>query len=148
MRRSSPYVDRQSLQISMTPMIDVVFLLLVFFLWTASFQVVEYSLPSNLTPQMGTGANVQPPPELADFEQVVVRLTEERGRLVWKVNDQPRFQLSEVRQLMQTLASIKNDVPLVIDADGAVGVGDVIDIYDLARELNFQDIQFAVDAKS
>ncbi|MCC9607246.1 biopolymer transporter ExbD [Blastopirellula sp. JC732] len=148
MRRVSPYMDRQSLQIAMTPMIDVVFLLLVFFLWTASFQVVEYSLPSTITPPMGTGANVQPPPEMADFEQVVVRLTMENDRLVWKVNDQPRYKLPEVRQLMQVLATIKNDVPLVIDADGTVGVGDVIDIYDLARELNFQDIQFAVDAKS
>ncbi|MFI4875994.1 MAG: ExbD/TolR family protein [Blastopirellula sp. JB062] len=148
MRRSSPYTKRQSLQIAMTPMIDVVFLLLVFFLWTASFQVVEYSLPSSITPPMGTGATVQPPPEMADFEQVVVRLTRENGRLVWKVNDQPRFQLDEVRQVMQTLASIKNDVPLVIDADGNVDVGDVIDLYDLARELNFQDIQFAVEAKS
>ena len=39
---------RGDLEISMTPMIDVVFLLLVFFVWTASFQVVENMLPTSL----------------------------------------------------------------------------------------------------
>ena len=45
MRRRSPFARRDSLEIKMTPMIDVVFLLLIFFVWTASFQVVEYLLP-------------------------------------------------------------------------------------------------------
>ena len=40
---------RRELEIKMTPMIDVVFLLLVFFVWTASFQAIEYLLPSSLS---------------------------------------------------------------------------------------------------
>ena len=40
--------SRRELEIKMTPMIDVVFLLLVFFVWTASFHAVEY-LPVSYT---------------------------------------------------------------------------------------------------
>ena len=39
---------------AMTPMIDVVFLLLVFFVWTASFQIIEQALPSQLVSQTGS----------------------------------------------------------------------------------------------
>ena len=52
MRRTSPLIRRGSendIDSAMTPMIDVVFLLLVFFVWTASFQVVEFVLPSNMS---------------------------------------------------------------------------------------------------
>ena len=47
MKRPSPYVDRRgdaSMDSTMTPMIDVVFLLLVFFVWTASFQLAVAGL--------------------------------------------------------------------------------------------------------
>ena len=41
--------------IPMTPMIDVVFLLLVFFVWTASFQLVENRLPGAIAPPTAGG---------------------------------------------------------------------------------------------
>ena len=54
MRRPSVFHrDQGALEIKMTPMIDVVFLLLVFFVWTASFHAVEYLLPSSLSQQLG-----------------------------------------------------------------------------------------------
>ena len=53
---SSPYLKQRSdVNIHMTPLIDVVFLLMVFFVWTAGFQVAEYMLPSQLAPMTGTG---------------------------------------------------------------------------------------------
>ena len=43
------------LEVKMTPMIDVVFLLLIFFVWTSSFELPEFDLPSALAepPQGG-----------------------------------------------------------------------------------------------
>ena len=43
-------------EMDMTPMIDVVFLLIIFFVWTAGFQMVEHVLPSNLTATAGSAA--------------------------------------------------------------------------------------------
>ncbi len=38
--------NRADVELAMTPMIDVVFLLLVFFLATASFEKIEQSMPT------------------------------------------------------------------------------------------------------
>ena len=145
MRRPSPYQDRQPLQIAMTPMIDVVFLLLVFFLWTASFQIVEYALPSSITPPSNIGSEANKPLEVEDFDEVVIRITGQPGNLIYSINQSSTNDLTEVRSRLATLSSIKNDVPLIIDPDELVPVGRVIDVYDIARVLNFQQIQFAVE---
>ena len=57
---------------AMTPMIDVVFLLLIFFVWTSSFQAIEAVLPSQLTSAGDPGRGSDLPQE--DFERIVVRL--------------------------------------------------------------------------
>ncbi|PHS18351.1 MAG: hypothetical protein COA78_02470 [Blastopirellula sp.] len=145
MKRHSPYQDRKSLEIAMTPMIDVVFLLLVFFIWTASFQIVEYSLPSTLTPLVGKGQSTEKQLEKEDFDQVVVRLIQEGDQPMWMVNEEPYSSLAEVRKILrEIIEEIKSDTSLVIDPDEGVSVGDVIDVYDVARQLNYQEIQFAV----
>ena len=46
---------------TMTPMIDVVFLLLIFFVWTAGTQIVEYVMQSQMTAEQGNQAT-----EIAD----------------------------------------------------------------------------------
>ena len=53
-RLPSTRADREhDLDSTMTPMIDVVFLLLIFFVWTAGTQMVEYILPSPISAQLG-----------------------------------------------------------------------------------------------
>ncbi len=53
---------RREFSVSMTPMIDVVFLLLIFFVCKASFQIAEAVLPSPLA--TGGTTAVELPPEL------------------------------------------------------------------------------------
>lgn len=131
---------------SMTPMIDVVFLLLVFFVWTASFQAIEKLLPSQLTKATtgGTGSDVEM--EELDFEQVVVRVTYDGNVVGWIVNGQSLFSLGEVRSRLEQVANIRADLPVRIDPDDPVPLGDVMDVYDIARLLGFGSIQFAVSA--
>ena len=78
----------RELEIKLTPMIDVVFLLLVFFIWNARLQKYEYVLPSQLSTATGNqdAQPVEPLPE-ADFEDVVVRMR-------W-LNDQPAWSINE-----------------------------------------------------
>ncbi|GAA4431574.1 biopolymer transporter ExbD [Bremerella cremea] len=145
MKRPSPYRDRQTLQVAMTPMIDVVFLLLIFFLWTASFQIVEYALPSSVSQPQAVGTEAEKELEVEDFDQIVVRITENGGKYTYVVNDNRSQSVAEVREVLAALASIRSDVPLIIDPDDLVPVGRVIDVYDVSRLLNFQEIQFAVE---
>ena len=116
MRVPSVYSDStHRSDVAMTPMIDVVFLLLIFFLWTASFQIVEQQLPSRLSNMTGAGSDdpVDLPEE--DFENVIVRIHEEGAGHRWTVNDQPARTLEEVQQRLNQVANIRIDVPVVVD---------------------------------
>ena len=145
MRRPSYVFQRAStLGVVMTPMIDVVFLLLVFFVWTASFQVVEYSLPSSLFAASGTGSEVEVDPELEDLDRVVIRIAWQDARPVWMINERSVASLSDVRNTLSGIAAIQSDVPIVLDASPNVPLGHVIDVYDIARLESFSKVQFAV----
>ena len=68
MKRASIFNQRRDgLDVKMPPMLDVVFLLLIFFVWTASFQIVEQVLPSSVSEQAGAGEPTNDPPPEADF---------------------------------------------------------------------------------
>lgn len=129
-------------EVAMTPMIDVVFMLLIFFVWTASFQVAELVLPSSLVTQSGAGA-VQLDPDLEDLDRVVVRVGWDGARPSWAVNDMPLVSLGAVRQRLATVAAIKADLPVLVDPRPEVPLGHVIDVYDLARQAGFESVQFA-----
>jgi biopolymer transport protein ExbD len=150
MRRYSPYLKRQSdVNIPMTPLIDVVFQLMVFFVWTAGFQIAEYMLPSQLTAMPGAGAATanEPPPPEQDFDKVVVRLMWVGDRPAWKVSDVSVETLADVRTRLEAIYQIKKDAPVVLHPDAEVPLGHVIDVYDLARVIGFEKIQFAASEK-
>ncbi len=128
---------------TMTPMIDVVFLLLVFFVWTASITAVEYLLPSNLSPAAGSVAVSEDPPPPPDFDPVVVKIVWLADRPGWIINGNGVSELTQVKETLQTVAEIKSDLPVIIHPAPDVPLGDVIDVYDLARLAGFEKIQFA-----
>ena len=130
--------------VAMTPMIDVVFLLLIFFLWTASFQIVELQLPSKLSRLSGAGSSDNTDLQEEDFETVVVRIRIQGTRLLWSVNDQPALNLQEVRARLKQVASIRVDLPVLVDPEETIPLGDVLDVYDSARQEGFTNIQFTI----
>ena len=131
--------------IMMTPMIDVVFLLLIFFVSTASFQVPEDILPSAL--EMGTTGG-PPPLENSDplLERVVVEIFTSDGRLYHRVNQRLANSPGEFRRLLETIADIDQQLPVILDIGGDVALGDVIDAYDVCRLVGLERIQLAAAA--
>lgn len=130
----------------MTPLIDVVFLLLIFFVCTASFQIVEQNLPSSLRLATGAGTEqIEVDPRLQDLEDVIIKIFWVDGAPSWEINGERRASLAEVRQVLEAIASIDTSVPVILDVDNAVPLGHVIDVYDLSRAAGFQSIQFAAD---
>jgi len=127
---------------AMTPMIDVVFLLLVFFVWTASFQIVEMRLPSQLTELASSGQTAETDLQTEDFESIVVRIQQEAEEVQWTVNDQPAASLNDVRRRLQVVAEIRRDVPVLVDPAELVALGNVLDVFDMARAAGFSNIQF------
>ncbi len=128
----------------MTPMIDVIFLLLIFFVCTASFQTPEDVLPTNLSWSGSTTELAPIDPVDVDLREIVVKILWREGRLGWEV-DQRRYELLEdVGRVLAGVAQIKIDLPVILDVDGAVPIENVIDVYDLCRQIGFEKIQFSV----
>lgn len=134
---------RRPLQVEMTPMIDVVFLLLIFFLWTASFRIAEQRLPSSLAEETTTRGNTSEVAEETDFEPVIVRIGWADDAPRWNVNGRSLGNLAGVSQTLLAVAEVKPDLPVIVDPDARVPLGYVIDVYDLTRNLGFDKVQFA-----
>ncbi len=148
MRRRAHRYRMDGLDIKMTPMIDVVFLLLVFFVWTASFGIAERLLPSNLANLSGTAENSETDPEMIDFDVVVVKLELRDEQPAWTINDREQESLQAVEETLRSVAAIKSDLPVVVDPQPTVPLGHVIDVYDISRRVGFGTVQFTVAGES
>jgi biopolymer transport protein ExbD len=150
MRIPSPFRDRPTkVELQLTPMIDCVFLLMIYFIWSSSFAISEMSLPSKLSAASsgGSGSMLEPPPVEADFPNVVVRILWNGAAPIWTVNETPVGSLAELRQKLATVARIKRDAPVILDPASDVPLGDVIDVFDLSRLAGFQKVQFAAGSE-
>ncbi len=135
----------RELKLELTPMIDCVFLLMVYFIWTSSFGIVEEVLPSRLSVAAGTGQTTtdEPPPPEADFDNVIVRVLFTGAEPAWTVNNTPVGSLEELRGQLAAIAAIKRDAPVILHPDPEVDLGHVIEVYDIARVVGFEQVQFA-----
>ena len=151
MRCNSPLVRGSAntdLNTAMTPMIDVVFLLLVFFVWTASFQTIEYVLDSQVAAQQGTDASVDTQVEpLSDTEDVLIRIESVAGELVWSVSQRSATSLADVKERLKRLADVDASVKVILHPDPEVPLKYVIGAYDAAQLAGFTQVAFAVNAE-
>lgn len=148
MRRPSVYTDRRgALDVKLTPMIDVVFLLLIFFVWTSSFNIVEFALQSHVSDATAGAATEpleSPPPEM-DFQDVVVRIVWLDGQPGWRINDEPISALAEVRRRLTAIFQASTTAPVIIHPDPETPLNHVIAVYDIARLIGFEKVNLAAD---
>lgn len=146
-RTRQPSGDGASLDSAMTPMIDVVFLLLVFFVCTASFRLIEQMLPGTLSSQPAGNTettDIAPKPE-DDFDRVLVKIGWDGANPSWTVNDQPLADVTALRSVLDSLASIKPDANLILHPAPGVPMEYVINAWDWSRLAGFQVVAFAVN---
>ena len=132
---------------SMTPMIDVIFQLLIFFVCASAGQVQEAHLPTELTP--GSIESVNPLAVERPFGEVWLKLHQRDGeepnskQTVVELNDREYSDDATLRQTLIVLAETTPEIPVILDIDGPVPLGDVVRVYDACQAANFQQISFA-----
>ena len=136
---------QRELGISMTPMIDVVFLLLVFFVCTASFQIAESVLPSPLASTGSTQVALPQEEQKIELERIIVKMKQQGVLTQLALNGQPCASFERLTELLTALATIDETFPVILDIAGDVPLGSVIDAYDGGRVAGFQQIQFAAN---
>ena len=136
---------------AMMPMIDVVFLLLVFFLCTATFEAPEEDLAasllvSNLTSgSMAETVQESPDPPLEEVTLVGARAGEET---IWTLNEgASRPAGPQLVELLTGLSGADRTLPVTIEAGGAVPLGDLVQAYDAARAAGFARVLIATSVK-
>ncbi len=135
---------KEKLELSMTPMIDVVFLLLIFFMVTTTFNrqtEVKVTLPE------AVGAEAEQNP------RVVTLTIDEQGAYFLKdENNNPHELVAQTRESLKQeiakLAEHSKDVPFVINADDNTPTKAVITALDAAGQAGFSQITFSTQYPS
>jgi len=125
---------RKDFDLNVTPLIDVVFLLLIFFMVSTTF---NRNSQLNITlPVASEKAREQEP-------KAVNVAVDARGTVY--VNNQPlvNAQLLTIREAIRDAAQGLDNPPVIIDADRQATYQSVIRIMDAARQLNLLKITFA-----
>ena len=102
-----------SCQLEMTPMIDVVFLLLIFFMTTASFVKTERQLDSAIRVKNKTAEQA-----LSDLEPAIVEVVPSGDRFLYKLGTREITSDDELTRVLGSFAN-KEDGAFVRVSDGA-----------------------------
>ncbi|MDP2177432.1 ExbD/TolR family protein [Methylicorpusculum sp.] len=130
---------REKLEISITPMIDVVFLLLIFFMVTTTFNK-ETALNIKLPQAEGEEPEQQPK---------VINLTIDAQGTYYLSGDDglPRELVNQKKETLkgelQKLAVVSPNLPFIINADAKTPHEAVIKALDIAGQVGFKRITFA-----
>lgn len=127
----------------MTPMIDMVFLLLIYFVCNTGFQTPEQTLASSLHIDSQGVSVAEAPPERPELPPLVVRIHWQSGRARWEIDAEPVATLAEVGASLRATARVKRDLAVIVDPDAEVPLAEVMDVYDLARQAGLERVQFA-----
>lgn len=123
-------------QFQFTPMIDVVFLLLCFFITTSVFSQWEYEVDVVL-PTAQTG---KLPDRLPG--EIIINVSRE-GRIV--INQQG-MSAEQLRARLDRLARFFPGQPVVVRADRATPYEHIIGVIDVCRQVDIWNISFATSA--
>lgn len=134
-----------SLELKMTPMIDVVFLLLVFFVWTSSFEIPEFDLPSAVAepPAGGTEVSSDQTPPTEVFDEIVIRLTQPEATLLIELNGQTVDEITELRRRLTEIIALGVQPPVIVDPSDEITMNVAVQVYDAARAAGADRVLFA-----
>jgi biopolymer transport protein ExbD len=125
--------------VKMTPLIDVIFLLMIFFLLTINFHMPE-GVINNQLPQLAE----QNSDELSkDWETVRLRVKLVREDMRLKIYLQERV-IYSYEDLLQYLNELPNDILIVIEPDDKVPYKHVIGVYNMCIKSKKKDIVFSI----
>jgi biopolymer transport protein ExbD len=127
---------RDDVNLELTPLIDVMFLLLIFLLVTATFSRDQNSaLPVDLP----TGVSGEQLPSDAKIT-LVIHEDETVSLSLPEQSSDERIPTDELRDRLNTLPDDWRRVPLHLRGDTDVRYGRVMDVLDMSRQLGFERV--------
>lgn len=127
-------------QLNMASMVDVVFLLLIFFMCTSSFTQIEDKLPTQLS-QAGTGTNQ----ETMELPPIRITLHRSSSGAVLITCENENFLESEFRNLVTKLKEWRaiDDMRVIIEGQGTVPFGSMVRALDACYQADLRRVAFS-----
>jgi len=126
---------RRSPELNLTPLIDVVFLLLIFFMVSTTFQR-ESEIQVEL-PQAGVQGPTETPPRFLDIT------VDREGRFYVNREEVVNTEVETLKQAIRKAAMEQSDLPVIINADADTPHQAVIKVMDAASQLGYLRMTFA-----
>lgn len=140
MRLKSLHQDYQKRNaIDITPLIDVIFLLMIFFLMTINFNISEGVLENRL-PQAGNQTGDDIP---KDYETLKLRVKMIKDQQLMKIYLQERI-VYTYEDLLYYLDMLPDDILIIFDPSDNVPYEHVIGVYDTCLKSKKKNIVFSV----
>lgn len=130
---AQPSQPVRSAAVPLAPMIDILFLLLIFFVTTSSFRAAEQQIDVNLP-----AAEASDPAEARPSE-VVVNVRGDGTILIGPAE----YELDTLRQTLASLVADYPDEHLIIRGDRQTAYERIIQVMDAARSAGVRHIYFA-----
>ena len=133
MRKIAKQQDQDGAEIDLTPMLDVVFIMLIFFIVVASFikeAGVEVNRPDDNQPD-----------DPVDSTSILVEVASDNQ--IWMENR--RVDIRAVRANIQRLLAEDPEAPVTIKVEKGAEAGIVVDVADAARESGVAAVNWASD---
>jgi len=124
--------DSEPAEINLAPMIDILFILLIFFLVTTSF-VRE----SGIQVERPSAASARP----AEASSIMLAIRADGE--IWL--DRQAVDLRRLKQALARLHALTPDAPVVIQADRKADVGLLVQVMDQVRLAGIHDIAIAAE---
>ena len=125
---------REELDINLTPLIDVVFLLLIFFMVSTTFRK-EAELEIDLPQASEEPASIEP-------RQLTISI-DAQGRYYVNETALPDDQPGTLRKALLEVTGDKRDLPVTIRADGRTSHQAVVRVLDVAAQLGLRRLGIA-----
>jgi biopolymer transport protein ExbD len=128
---------------TVTPMVDVVFQLLVFFVLASGGRVAEQSLSTVLSAGNVSSPQIRQP--TTEASQIWIHLAREQAKQQTRIelNGRAYADISALSGVLHELAALPSESVVILDVAGEVPLGDVIHVYDTCRAAKFRSINFA-----
>lgn len=127
--------EKEELDLNLTPLIDVVFLLLIFFMVTTTFNR-ETELKIELPKAEGSAPAV---------EKVLEISINARGRFYVNQKEVINTNRETLLKAIREAAAGREDPPILISADGDASHQSVMTVLDVSQQLGFVHITFAAN---
>jgi len=127
-------------EVNMTPMLDIVFIMLIFFIVTATF-VKEAGLEINKPEDNNTQEN-PPPPD--DDKRAIAFVVDNNNRIT---HDFRTVDISSVGSIIKKESVERPEAPVVIQAAEGAHTGNVIRIYDQALAIGIAPTKIVLTKK-